>query len=184
MTSRDQDDTGKSGTRNAVPGAPAFPDGLQPLRLYLKTGNRLRLSVWVAIFALVLIAWSSVYTVPSDSVAVIQRFGKYINDVPPGLHMMFPLGADAATIVPVKRQLKQEFGFSARGAGDPDQSAAGGAAESIRGTEMVTGDLNAALVERVVQYRVADPTQFLFEVREPSQTLRHVSESVMREGRW
>jgi len=46
---------------------------------------------------------------------------------------------------------------------------------------MVTGDLNAALVEWVVQYRVNDPVRFLFEVREPKETLRYVSESVMRE---
>ena len=46
---------------------------------------------------------------------------------------------------------------------------------------MVTGDLNAALVEWVVQYRIADPFKFLFEVREPRETLRYVSESVMRE---
>ena len=46
---------------------------------------------------------------------------------------------------------------------------------------MVTGDLNAALVEWVVQYRIADPVKFLFEVRELAETLRYVSESVMRE---
>jgi membrane protease subunit HflK len=46
---------------------------------------------------------------------------------------------------------------------------------------MVTGDLNTALVEWVVQYRIADPENFLFKVREPHETLRAVSESVMRE---
>ena len=46
---------------------------------------------------------------------------------------------------------------------------------------MVTGDLNAALVEWVLQYRISDPVKFLFEMREPSETLRYVSESVMRE---
>ncbi len=46
---------------------------------------------------------------------------------------------------------------------------------------MVTGDLNAALVEWVVQYRISDPVKFLFDVREPRETLRYVSESVMRE---
>ena len=40
---------------------------------------------------------------------------------------------------------------------------------------MVTGDLNAALVEWVFQYRISDPVKFLFEVREPSETLRYVS---------
>ena len=130
--------------------------------------------------ALVLVGlglWTAYYTVPSDSVAVVQRFGKYLKDVPPGLHFKLPLGIDAATIVPVKRQLKQEFGFTTPGATDPFQSPRDGKRE----TEMVTGDLNAALVEWVVQYRIADPAKFLFEVREPGRTLRHVSESVMRE---
>jgi len=122
-------------------------------------------------------AWTAYYTVPSDSVAIVQRFGKYLKEVPPGLHFKLPLGVDAATIVPVKRQLKQEFGFTTPGASDPYQSPRDGKRE----TEMVTGDLNAALVEWVVQYRISDPVKFLFEVREPSETLRYVSESVMRE---
>jgi membrane protease subunit HflK len=122
-------------------------------------------------------AWTAYYTVPSDSVAVVQRFGKYLKDVQPGLHFKLPLGIDVATVVPVKRQLKQEFGFTTPGATDPYQSPHDGKRE----TEMVTGDLNAALVEWVVQYRISDPVKFLFEVREPSETLRYVSESVMRE---
>jgi membrane protease subunit HflK len=126
-------------------------------------------------------AWSAYYTVASDSVAVVQRFGKYLKEVPPGLHFKLPLGIDRATIVPVKRQLKQEFGFTTPGATDPYQSPRGGERETKLETEMVTGDLNAALVEWVVQYRISDPVKFLFEVREPSETLRYVSESVMRE---
>lgn len=123
--------------------------------------------------------WSAVYTIPSDSVAVVQRFGKYLKEVPAGLHIKMPLGIDRATIVPVKRQLKQEFGFTTPGATDPYQSA--GRRASEQETQMVTGDLNAALVEWVVQYRIADPVKFLFNVRQPSETLRSVSESVMRE---
>lgn len=121
--------------------------------------------------------WSSYYTVPSDSVAVVQRFGMHLKEVPPGLHFKLPLGIDKATIVPVKRQLKQEFGFATPGARDPYQ----GSRDGSRETQMVTGDLNAALVEWVVQYRISDPVKFLFEVREPGETLRYVSESVMRE---
>jgi membrane protease subunit HflK len=128
-----------------------------------------------------LFAWTSYYTVPSDSVAVVQRFGKYLKDVPAGLHFKLPTGIDIATVVPVKRQLKQEFGFTTPGATDPYQGAGNGKRDSKRETMMVTGDLNAALVEWVVQYRIADPVKFLFEVREPSETLRYVSESVMRE---
>ena len=135
-------------------------------------------AIILAILVLVgLGAWTAYYTVPSDSVAVVQRFGKYLKNVEPGLHFKLPLGIDVATIVPVKRQLKQEFGFTTPGATDPYQSPRDGKRE----TEMVTGDLNAALVEWVVQYRISDPVKFLFEVREPSETLRYVSESVMRE---
>src|ERR1700726_1431126 len=138
----------------------------------------LRPAIVLAAIALVgLGAWTAYYTVPSDSVAVVQRFGKYLKDVPPGLHFKLPLGVDVATIVPVKRQLKQEFGFATPGATDPYQTSRDGKRE----TQMVTGDLNAALVEWVVQYRISDPVKFLFDVREPRATLRDVSESVMRE---
>ncbi|TDJ17409.1 MAG: FtsH protease activity modulator HflK [Gammaproteobacteria bacterium] len=128
-----------------------------------------------------LLAWTAYYTVPSDSVVVVQRFGKYLKVVPAGLHFKLPLGVDTATIVPVKRQLKQEFGFTTPGASDPYQGYRDGKRETKLETEMVTGDLNAALVEWVVQYRISDPVKFLFEVRGPSETLRYVSESVMRE---
>ncbi len=121
--------------------------------------------------------WTAFYTVPSDSVAVVQRFGAYLKEVPPGLHFKLPMGIDTTLVVPVKRQLKQEFGFSTPGATDPYQSPRDGKKE----TEMVTGDLNAALVEWVVQYRIAEPFKYLFEIRESAETLRYVSESVMRE---
>jgi membrane protease subunit HflK len=153
--------------------------GQDRLKQVMPGGGR-RGVIILAVLALVAWgAWSAYYTVPSDSVAVVQRFGKYLKDVPPGLHFKLPLGIDAATIVPVKRQLKQEFGFTTPGARDPYQSPR--PRDATRETQMVTGDLNAALVEWVVQYRIADPVKFLFEVREPSETLRYVSESVMRE---
>ena len=169
---------------NSRSGGPNPPDldalihqGQLRLRSLLPNGGQYGI---VGVFLLLLIGlglWTSYYTVPSDSVAVVQRFGKYLKEVPPGLHFKLPLGVDLASIVPVKRQLKQEFGFSTPGATDPYQSPRDGHKE----TEMVTGDLNAALVEWVVQYRISDPVKYLFEVREPSATLRYVSESVMRE---
>jgi membrane protease subunit HflK len=151
------------------------------LKPFLPSGGPSGLIIVVVLAVAGLLAWTAYYTVPSDSVAVVQRFGKYLKDVPAGLHFKLPLGIDTATIVPVKRQLKQEFGFTTPGARDPYQGARGGRQETKRETEMVTGDLNAALVEWVVQYRISDPVKFLFEVREPSETLRYVSESVMRE---
>jgi modulator of FtsH protease HflK len=151
------------------------------LKQFLPGGGPSGLIAVALLVAAGLFAWTAYYTVPSDSVAVVQRLGKYLKDVPAGLHFKLPLGVDVATIVPVKRQLKQEFGFTTPGATDPYQGARGGRQETKLETEMVTGDLNAALVEWVVQYRISDPVKFLFEVREPGETLRYVSESVMRE---
>ena len=151
--------------------------GQDRLRRIMPPGGP-RSTIVLAILALAaLVAWTTYYTVPSDSVAVVQRFGKYLTDVPSGLHFKLPLGIDVATIVPVKRQLKQEFGFATAGATDPYQIPR----DAKQETQMVTGDLNAALVEWVVQYRISDPVKFLFDVREPRGTLRDVSESVMRE---
>jgi len=153
--------------------------GQSRLRQIMPKGGPRGILLLVLLGLAALGAWTAYYTVPSDSVAVVQRFGKYLKNVPPGLHFKLPLGIDTASIVPVKRQLKQEFGFATPGARDPYQSP--NPRDAKRETQMVTGDLNAALVEWVVQYRISDPVKFLFEVREPSETLRYVSESVMRE---
>ncbi len=177
------------GSRKKPPG-PEMPgpdmedlvrQGQDRLKRIMPSGSPRGLIVLAILVLAGLGAWTAYYTVPSDSVAVVQRFGKYLKEVPPGLHFKLPLGIDAATIVPVKRQLKQEFGFTTPGARDPYQDTRDEKRETKRETEMVTGDLNAALVEWVVQYRISDPAKFLFEVREPSETLRYVSESVMRE---
>jgi membrane protease subunit HflK len=48
-------------------------------------------------------------------------------------------------------------------------------------SNMLTGDLNAAEVEWVVQYRVVDPYKFLFRVRNVETTFRDITEAVMRE---
>ena len=129
------------------------------------------------LFAIAAFIYTAYYTVPSDSVGLVTRFGKYLKEEPAGLHFKVPWGADEVVIVPVKRQLKQEFGFSTQGATNRDQTRADPQAQS----QMVTGDLNAALVEWVVQYRIEDPKKYMFDVRNPGETLRDLSESVMRE---
>ena len=131
----------------------------------------------LALVGIVLLVYTSYYTVPSDSVGIVQRFGKYIKEESSGLHFKLPFGADVVTIVPVKRQLKQEFGFATAGATNPAQSRS----DTQNQSQMVTGDLNAALVEWVVQYRISEPKLYLFDVRNPGETLRDLSESVMRE---
>ncbi|MFD2257521.1 FtsH protease activity modulator HflK [Luteolibacter algae] len=135
----------------------------------------------LAVLAIVVIVGvsSSFYTVSADAQAVVLRFGKPINTTNPGLHFKLPYGIDEVRIVEVKRQLKQEFGFGTAGGDNPWQYSDPGEQELEK--SMVTGDLNAALVEWVVQYRIDDPQQYLFEVRNPDATLRYLTESIMRE---
>ena len=117
------------------------------------------------------------YTVGAESEGVVLRFGKFFKTVEPGLHFKLPLGIDAVNVLPIRRQLKLEFGFSTAGYTNPLQVGQDPEEEK----SMVTGDLNAALVEWVVQYRIEDPRQYLFDVRNPEGTLRDLSEAAMRE---
>lgn len=135
------------------------------------------IAVIVAIILLGVLAWTSFYTVQAESEGVVLRFGKFLKTTEPGLHFKLPFGVDQVTVLPTRRQLKLEFGFVTSGYTNYDQPTREGAAER----SMVTGDLNAALVEWVVQYRIEDPKQYLFDVRNPGQTLRDLSEAAMRE---
>jgi modulator of FtsH protease HflK len=121
--------------------------------------------------------WTSVYTVSPEAVAVVQRFGKYQKTANPGLHFKLPFGMDSVTIVPVRRQLKLEFGFGTQQATNPDQ--VGERSDLER--DMVTGDLNAAQVEWILQYSINQPKDYLYNLKSPGTTLRDLTESVMRE---
>ena len=135
----------------------------------------------IIIIALAAIAFGltkSFYTVQQEEVAVVTRFGKYLKTENPGLRFKVPL-VDEAEKVEVLRQKKLEFGFGTTGASDKKQYSSREEMEQEKA--MVTGDLNAALVEWVIQYRIADPVAFLYNVRNPVETLRDASESVMRE---
>jgi membrane protease subunit HflK len=119
-----------------------------------------------------------VYTVEPDGKAVVKRFGRVIDVAEPGLHFKLPFGIDTATFVPTERILKEEFGFRTVEAGRRSQYRSDGdlLAESL----MLTGDLNVIDVQWVVQYQIADPDRYLHEVRRQEETIRDVSEAVMR----
>jgi len=121
--------------------------------------------------------WTAYYTIPAESEGVLLRFGQYLAKVPPGLHFKLPYGIDSVISVPTQRQQKLEFGFATAGYTHPDQAGSEPSLEKA----MVTGDLNSALVEWIVQYRITEPENYLFDVRDPGRTLRDLSEAVMRE---
>ena len=132
----------------------------------------------VALVALVAMT-STVYQIEPEEVGVILRFGKYSRTTNPGLHFKLPF-VEEMTRVPVQRQLKQEFGFRTVEAGRRTEFATQErrfADEAV----MLTGDLNVAVVEWIVQYRVVDPYQYLFKVRNLQETFRAMNEAVMRE---
>ncbi len=135
------------------------------------------IGIAVIVISLLFVLWTSYYTVPAESEGVVLRFGKFLKTVNPGLHFKIPLGVDDVTVLPTRRQLKFEFGFYTSGYTHPAQATM----QQLEEKSMVTGDLNAALVEWVVQYRISDPKEYLFDVRNPDQTLRDLSEAAMRE---
>lgn len=142
----------------------------------LKNLNR-NLRVIIAAVILILIVTSSFFTVGPEEVGVVIRFGRFDRNAQSGLNFKIPFFENVYK-VPVERQLKQEFGFRTVEAGvDTRYSSRNFKDESL----MLTGDLNLANVEWVVQYRVNDPYRYLFKVRNPERTLRDIAESAMRQ---
>lgn len=155
-------------------------------------------SPWFIPLFLIFLALSTTgsmfYQVGPDEVGIVQRFGKYVRTTPPGLRMKLPLGIESVKKIKVTHVFKEEFGFRTIATGVRSvfdgQSETGG--QTLRLTReggsnpfvgeslMLTGDLNAAVVEWIVQYRIKDPVQFAFRIRNPTETLRNMSEAVMR----
>ena len=149
-----------------LPKMPRLPQGVAPVVLF----------VAAAVFLIV----TGYYQVEPDEVAVVQRFGKFVRTSEPGPHLKFPFGVERITKVPVQRQLKMEFGFrTTRAAAQTTYAAA--TPETIAESHMLTGDLNVAVVEWIVQFRIKDPSAFLFRVRDVPETFRYMSEAAMRQ---
>jgi membrane protease subunit HflK len=143
---------------------------IHPVRLGL--GLIASLGIFIILFTL-LFGFKSI---PANSVGVKTRFGAYDAVIEPGLTYAIPY-VDEIAIVPTQRLLKLEFGFTTPNTTNPYQPDL----QPDDTETMITGDLNTALVPWVVQYRITDPKMYLFGAREPEQTLRDLSESVMRE---
>jgi membrane protease subunit HflK len=133
--------------------------------------------VIILVVFLIILLWTSLFQIGPEEIGVITRFGKYKRDVDPGLNIKVPL-IESLYKVAVERQQKEEFGFRTLNAGvRSTYTKQGTAGESL----MLTGDLNLADVEWVVQYRIDNAYQYLFKVREPINSLRDISEASMRQ---
>ena len=127
-------------------------------------------------FFIVFLLLGSIYTVDANENAVVLRLGKYNSTTGPGLHLKLPF-IDTVEKVKVDYQYKQEFGFRTLRPGVKTQY-------SNRGYEgeswMLTGDLKIAEVKWVVQYKIKDAKDYLFNVKNVENTIFDVSEAAVR----
>ncbi|RJQ70978.1 MAG: FtsH protease activity modulator HflK [Desulfobacteraceae bacterium] len=134
--------------------------------------------ILVAAFIVVAaVAYSSFFTINTGSVGVVQRFGEFVRIAQPGLNFKLPFGVEHVSKIPQEKIFHEEFGL-------PDRSEAHQAAvqigEDVGMSLMLTGDLNVAVVPWIVQYKVKDPYNFLFKVKDVRGLLRDLSEASMR----
>lgn len=119
--------------------------------------------------ALVLVLWlaSGIYSVDPGHVGVVRTFGKETSRAEPGLNYRIPWPFQRADVVSVDQVRRIEVGF--RGGQRVNE-------ESL----MLTGDENIVEAQIVVQYRVADPSRFLFRLRDPEMALHAATEVALR----
>jgi len=135
------------------------------------------IKVIVIVIALLIVTLGSFFQIQPEEVGVITRFGKYTKTVDPGLNFKIPF-VENVYKVPVERQQKLEFGFRTT---DTRTLNTGYSKDNAQDeSQMLTGDLNLADVEWVVQYRIEDAYNYLFKVKNPETTLRYMSEAAMR----
>jgi membrane protease subunit HflK len=137
-------------------------------------GGPLLILILVALF----LGSSMFFTVGVDEVGVVQRFGKYVRTKQPGLNFKLPAGIEKVTKVKVRRIYKEEFGFRSAVPDRRSRFSSGGENKNV--ALMLTGDLNVAVVPWIVQYRVKDPYNYLFKVKNIRKLLIDMSEAAMR----
>ncbi len=133
------------------------------------------IGILVFIFFVVLLA-TSFYTVDQREQGVVLRFGRFTRLTEPGLHFKLPFGIDRKYNVPTQAVLKEEFGFRTARAGVAtlyDEQ------DYRDESTMLTGDLNIVDVEWIIQYRISDPVNWLFQVDNQRKTIRDISQSVI-----
>ncbi len=136
------------------------------------------IKIVIAAVILLILLFGSIYQISPEQIGVILRFGKFVRTTNPGLHFKLPLGIEKLTKVPVQRQLKMEFGFRTTRPGVRTEYAI--TPEAAKEALMLTGDLNVVVVEWIVQYKIKNPYNYLFKIRDVGSTFRYMNEAVVR----
>lgn len=151
-----------------------------PRDLYKIPPKRAAIYLALAVVGILIVYtfFTGYYTVQADEVGVIRRFGAFVRITEPGLHFKLPLGVETVTMVKAQPKVhKLEFGFRTIESARRTRYSEGRYPEE---SLMLTGDLNIADVEWIVQYRIRDPRDWLFKVRDVEDTITDVAEATMR----
>jgi membrane protease subunit HflK len=119
---------------------------------------------------------SGFYRVGTEEQGVVLRFGKYVETTAPGLHYHLPAPIESVETPKVARISRVEVGF--RGSGD---ARSGRSSDQPQESLMLTGDENIVDIDFAILWKIGVAKDFLFNIRNPEQTVKAVAESVMRE---
>ncbi len=125
-------------------------------------------------------AASGFYRVQPDELGVVMRFGAFDRTAPPGLNYAIPWPVEAVTTPRVTRINRVDIGFRAA----PDAVAGVrpiAQRDILAESLMLTGDENIIDIDFAVFWRIRDAGEFLFNTRNPEDTVKSAAESVMRE---
>ena len=111
------------------------------------------------------------YTVDDKQQAVVTTFGKVTEIVDPGLHFKIPFGIQKAHKVDVNVFQKIELGYV---------TDANGNVIATDESTMITGDYNIVKADFFVEYKIADPVQYLFSSSDPTLILKNLVQSQVR----
>lgn len=137
--------------------------------------------VWVVALLVLVVAgiFTSFYTLEANEEAVVLRFGKFHTITGPGFHGKLPFGIDEVHKGAVQTVYAAEFGFRTVRAGVKTRYERS-SERLVAEADMLTGDVNLAMVNWEVRWKIRDLKDYLFKVRDPVGTLRDVSQAVMR----
>lgn len=144
----------------------------------LLPGGTNRGSIFVLALGAVVVIWAATgfFRVQPDELGVVLRFGAYNRTVTPGLNYHFPYPIEYALTPKVTRINTIEIGGIPRDLGGRNP-----APGELTESRMLTGDENLVDVYFTVQWQIRDPQKYLFNIREPEETVKAVAESSMRE---
>jgi len=160
------------------PGMPPIPPQMEEFFNKFKGFKPLGVFLVVIVLLALFFGSSTFFTIELDEVGVIQRFGKYNRIAQPGLGFKLPSGIEKITKVKIKRIYLEEFGFKTEQGSNNFRFSNESISQET--SLMLTGDLNVAVVPWIVQYRISNPSHYLFKVKDVKAILRDMSEATMR----